>query len=329
MKLINTDYKFLVLLYAYLHQMNLSLDRARWYNWSNLKEYYKSQINAAAFSKEIQEISGLTLENRPIVHFIKPPSFFSRMNDLFSRVVFKRNRLSDIELLYCAQLLRQFDLLLGVDFPKYPLEAEKLRIDIADFYDYILRPKLSRKDLYKASKVEHFMQNEILVTFKIEEFIPVRGLIIRKNLCSIKPVNDTHSDRNYMQSIINTLFNLTKGKFYVEVSRPNYHTAHLKENLKQMMANNKSFNCNNFEISFFSDGISEELIEILPQLWFAYEHTAFCFFVENEIQIDIKRKPWSEITTNTKSYILYKGIEEDVLWIGKSNELKFDLLQNI
>ncbi len=39
----------------------------------------------------------------------------------FSRVAFKRNRLSDIELLYCAQLLRQFDLLLGVDFPKYPL----------------------------------------------------------------------------------------------------------------------------------------------------------------------------------------------------------------
>lgn len=90
----------------------------------------------------------------------------------FSRVAFKRNRLSDIELLYCAQLLRQFDLLLGVDFPKYPLEAEKLRIDIAVFYDYILQPKLSRKDLYKASKVEHFMQNEILVTFKIEEFIP-------------------------------------------------------------------------------------------------------------------------------------------------------------
>lgn len=149
------------------------------------------------------------------------------------------------------------------------------------------------------------------------------------NLCSIKSVDDTHSGTYYMRTIINILLNLTRGKFYVEVSRPNYDTTHLKENLKQIMVDNKSFNCTNFEISFLSDGISENLRDFLPQLWFAYEHTAFCFFVENEIAADVKRKSWSEITTNTKSYVLFKGIEEDVLWIGKSNELEFDLLQNI
>src|SRR5690606_34921577 len=138
----------------------------------------------------------------------------------------------------------------------------------------------------------------------------VRELIIydkfHNDLCSIKPVNDTHSDRYYMRAIIKTLLSLARGKFYVEVSRENYDTTYLKENLKQIMVDNNSFKSSSFEISFFSDGISEELIEILPQLWFAYEHTAFCFFMENEIEIDIKRKPWSEITTNTKSYVLFK-----------------------
>ena len=157
----------------------------------------------------------------------------------------------------------------------------------------------------------------------------MRELIIRENLCTIKPVNDTHSDRYYMQAIIKTLLSLTRGKFYVEVSRENYATTYLKENLKQIMVDNNSFKFSSFEVSFFSDGISEELIEILPQLWFAYEHTAFCFFEENEIGINIKRKPWSEITTNTKSYVLFKGMQEDVIWIGKSNELTFDLVQKV
>ncbi|MEZ0006277.1 hypothetical protein ABH942_001640 [Flavobacterium sp. 28YEA47A] len=149
------------------------------------------------------------------------------------------------------------------------------------------------------------------------------------NLCSIKSVDNTHSGEYYLRAIINTLLNLTGGKFYVEVSRPNYGTTHLKENLKQIMVDNNSFKSSSFEVSFFSDGISEELMEILPQLWFAYEHTAFCFFMENEIEVDVKRRPWHEITTNTKSYVLFKWVEEDVLWIGKSNELEFDLVRKI
>jgi uncharacterized protein YlxP (DUF503 family) len=67
-----------------------------------------------------------------------------------------------------------------------------------------------------------------------------------------------------MRAIIKTLLSLTRGKFYVEVSRENYDTTYLKENLKQIMVDNNSFKSSSFEVSFFSDGISEELIEILP-----------------------------------------------------------------
>lgn len=147
------------------------------------------------------------------------------------------------------------------------------------------------------------------------------------NLCSIKSIENTYSDRNYLINIITTLYALTKGYLHVQASRPTYEydTTDLEVRLKSILINNCSFRYTDFEILFCNTKIEEELLEILPIIWFAYEHIAFCFFTESRIEFDIKRKPWYEITTRSKSYVLFKGVEEDVIWIGKSDELKFDL----
>lgn len=126
-----------------------------------------------------------------------------------------------------------------------------------------------------------------------------------------------------MFSIIKGLSGLINGRLYVGVSRPNYDVAVLIEQLKAVNVGNDSFKYTDFELLFYTNNIDDHLVEILLLLWFAYEHTAFCFFVKEEIEFDIKRKSWYEITTSFKSYVLFRGDEEDVVWIGKSDELKF------
>lgn len=145
------------------------------------------------------------------------------------------------------------------------------------------------------------------------------------NLLSIKPVDNTYSNRSYFIFIITTLFALTKGCFYVEASRPNYNTNDLLIQLKEVLSSNCNFRYTDFEISFWDTKAGEKSLAFLPSIWFAYEHISVSFFVENNIEIDIKRKSWDEITESSKSYVLFKGVEEDVIWIGKSNDLEFDL----
>jgi hypothetical protein len=170
MKVIEIEYKFLVFLYAYLRQIDLSLDRSRWETWSSLKEYFKFQIDPLKTLDELLRISKLRPGTNPIVFLVKKPSFFVRLREFLLKIVIRKCNLYDVEILHCCQMLRQFNALLNQDFSRYPLEAEKLRIDIARFYSFILEPKMFRKDLDKAMKVEHFMQSENLSTIGIDVF---------------------------------------------------------------------------------------------------------------------------------------------------------------
>jgi len=177
MQLVNVKYKFLVFLYAYLRQIDLSLDRSRWDSWSNLRGYYKAQISVSEVVDQLLKISNLRLAIASIVFFVKEPSLFKRLKESFLRLVIKKHYISDIEVLYCCQLLNQFNALLDSNFSSYPLEAEKLRTDISKFYSYILEPKMYKRDLDDAMKVEHFMQNESLTVFKIGVF--ATGVLLR------------------------------------------------------------------------------------------------------------------------------------------------------
>lgn len=170
MNLINLNYNFLVFLYAYLRQIDLSLDRSRWGLWSNLMEYYKLQISPSDVIKQLLKISNLGLSSTSTVFLVQRPSLFKKLKESFFRLVIKKHYISDIEVLHCCQLLKQFNFLLNCEFSSYPLEAEKLRIEIAKFYSCILKTKINKKDFNDAMKVEHFMQNENLVILKIDHF---------------------------------------------------------------------------------------------------------------------------------------------------------------
>ncbi|MNG72952.1 hypothetical protein D3C87_875210 [compost metagenome] len=147
------------------------------------------------------------------------------------------------------------------------------------------------------------------------------------NLLSIKPLEDVYSDRVYFINLILTL-SFEKSYFIINASRPNYDEPDLLAKLKSVLDNKENFSYDNFELAFAGRILSQETVNLLPSIWFHYQHVTFTFFCNPVIKFNTKRIPWYDITTKVSSYVLFKGAEEDVVWIGKSKELKFDF-QNI
>lgn len=153
----------------------------------------------------------------------------------------------------------------------------------------------------------------------------------QNNLCSIKSIKNNYFDNDFIKSIICKLLEITHGDFYVEASRPTYeyNTNDLVSRLRVILNNNHNMKYNDYEILFKQRKVEGELLEILPMIWFAYEHVTFSLFKESNIEFDTYRKNWNEITSKQNSYVLFKGIEEDVLWIGKSEAQSFEKLKMI
>lgn len=151
---------------------------------------------------------------------------------------------------------------------------------------------------------------------------------IRKkgNLLSIKSIEDIYADKQYLKMLMYKLFSLTQGLIYIEASRPTYEydIYDLVDNLTPILSNN-NFNFDSFGLSFKVNEISTNLVDLSPIIWFAYEHVTFCFFKESSTEFNLKRKSWNYITSNAISYVMFRGAEDDVIWIGKSDELEFML----
>ncbi|WP_207622466.1 hypothetical protein, partial [Niastella koreensis] len=74
--------------------------------------------------------------------------------------------------------------------------------------------------------------------------------------------------------------------------------------------------------------LNQRVFDLICLIWETYEYPTLIF--SKEIDPFLKIKPnkiingsWKEVTLLSMSYILFKGIEDDVLWIGKSKDLEF------
>ncbi|MNK15202.1 hypothetical protein D3C87_333370 [compost metagenome] len=143
------------------------------------------------------------------------------------------------------------------------------------------------------------------------------------NLLSIKSVVDIYSDREYFINLILKL-SFETGYFYINASRPEFDEASLLEKLKLVLDNKDNFSYNNFEITFEGTILNQEIGNLLPSIWFNYQHVSFTFSHNRAIKFNIKMLPWYDVTAKVSSYVFFKGAEDDVVWIGKSKELKFD-----
>lgn len=169
MKNTQLNYSQLLFLYAYLRLVDLSLDRNKWTTWDELQDYFKNIISPSQIAQYLINTFNLPKTDFKNFHFIpQNKSLFNRLRP----IVFKTFPLKQDEVLYCCKLLFQFDEALHSDIQKYHLGIERIRIDIAEYYSYVLGRMILWNDLERLMKIEHFWQSEKIDISKLEEFIP-------------------------------------------------------------------------------------------------------------------------------------------------------------
>jgi len=170
-KKIGFDYQFIVFLYAYLRQIDLSLDRSRWTSWYEFQDYYKTQLNPEKVARYLLQNSGLNENEIGTLYSIEDTTFIYKVKNELFRVLGIDSYLTNNQVLYCCQKLLKFREYLMINTEPNRMEVESLRIEIARFNYNIIQYKLFQKDRNKAMIIEHYFQNENLRVIKMEEFM--------------------------------------------------------------------------------------------------------------------------------------------------------------
>jgi hypothetical protein len=169
MNKVKIEYSQLLFLYAYLRQIDLSLDRSRWTSWGELQGYFKERLQPVQMIEYLK--SNFQLPNTDLDNFVFFPekkNFITKVKYFLCRDLFLRQN----ELLYFYKLMRTFDKELKSNNKEYNLNIEKLRINVAEFYDGVLGLMILNKDLNRLMKIEHYEQNSIIEVIEMSEFVP-------------------------------------------------------------------------------------------------------------------------------------------------------------
>lgn len=166
MKKNNFEYDFLVFLYAYLRQLDLSLDRSRWTSFEELRKYYQNQIDPALISRCLLNKSGLSIQDNNVHYTIEKKNYLDRVKYKFK----KQYYLTENEIYYCCKNLLKLSNYLFAHQKVEKIELEKLRIDLTKFTYDILEFRILDRDVKKAMKIEHYLESNP-TDVKIKDFI--------------------------------------------------------------------------------------------------------------------------------------------------------------
>lgn len=145
------------------------------------------------------------------------------------------------------------------------------------------------------------------------------------NLCSIKRLEPFYSDKRYLIGLISKILKLT-GHLLITAQRPYYDVDSLMKRLRLLSHKLYELKVSSdfFSLSFShsSADVDDDVLILISDIWFQYEQPMFCFSLDSNVSFS-RRGSWDEITKQWRSYVFFKGTQEDVLWIGKSSELEF------
>ncbi|RYU72608.1 hypothetical protein [Hymenobacter persicinus] len=172
MERIKIEHDFLVFLFAYLRHLDLSLDRSRWNGWADYLVYTRGRIQSATISSYLKgKIGPVSVTNT--ANILPNYSYReSRLRYLWRICTWQNDYLTLYATSYACQLLDRHNAYLRADITEFTPELEMLRRDIADFYTRASEVMLSRSELRKIMRVEHFWQNPILTTIALKDFLP-------------------------------------------------------------------------------------------------------------------------------------------------------------
>lgn len=169
MKTIKFKHEFLVFLYAYLRHIDLSLDRSRWGSWAEYRAYACCQVSPLEIYNYLNYDS-LNHEDDTVMAINEHSYSKIRLTYFWNTFTGRNNFLTSAEINYIRCILNKYTTYLNADFEQYNRRIEELRIEIARFYSSVLESKLSRCELDKVMRVEHFLQNPVLNTTTLSSF---------------------------------------------------------------------------------------------------------------------------------------------------------------
>lgn len=165
------NYKFIVFLYAYLRQIDLSLARSRDEPLLNLKIYYENQISPESVVNFIVLNFSVKKElNSNFVITNKSFSVFNKLKFLIYKFSRKNHFLYSTEIIETINELLLFNGILKSTNDIDSSEIETLRINIANLSS-IIDYRLFKIDSNKAMYVEHYNQNKRLTTNPITDYV--------------------------------------------------------------------------------------------------------------------------------------------------------------
>lgn len=154
-----------------------------------------------------------------------------------------------------------------------------------------------------------------------------------ENLCSVAQIENSFSGKYILRDILNRILRNTV-LVIASIERP-FHTvqssivtiSQIYSELRDLIIDENLFS---ISFKYYTKENNDEFINTFLEIWFEYEQPTFSFFVigqniktYNTLEIN-RRMNIEQIASLSPCYILCRGIEEDVIWVGKSENLKFD-----
>jgi hypothetical protein len=157
-----------------------------------------------------------------------------------------------------------------------------------------------------------------------------------ESLCSIAQIENSFSGKYILRDILNRILRNT---FHIiaTIERPFYTVQSSIAAISNTSSELENLNIDEklFSISFkyYTKENNDDFINLFLEVWFEYEQPTFSFFTtgqntETYKNLEVHRRMNVEqITALSPCYVLFRGIEEDVLWVGLKNARLWDNLK--
>lgn len=124
-------------------------------------------------------------------------------------------------------------------------------------------------------------------------------------------------------SLVNCLLETTNGSVWIHGARPDSGCYQLKDlYLFSVIEGGNNSNILSIELTKSDKLKRSDIIWTMFNIWQSSQHCEIIFLLE-EYSLGSQWRPWSVIARLAKSYVIFKDAEENVIWIGKSDELSF------
>ena len=151
-----------------------------------------------------------------------------------------------------------------------------------------------------------------------------------ETLVSIAGIEDTFSGRYLFREIINNILP-TASMIFAKASRPHFYPISMVTLIDKAagLIENLSLDKDLFSVSFNykTRTDNDELFYLLEELWFEFEQPCFVFY-QDDGQAARTFKPdisWKKITETWSSFVLFKSVEDDVVWLGRSSGIRLPI----